>query len=71
MAHKTGTAEELQAEIARRIAANPACNGCLAPMPVPANKALYLANWTVVYEPGRSEALVAIVLGVMREFDLI
>ena len=73
MAKKTATADELQAEITRRLARHHLCSGCTAPVPTPADRARYLANWTVVYEPtvpGCSEALVEIVLAVMREYDL-
>lgn len=73
MAKKTATAEDLQAEITRRLARHHLCSGCKAPRPKPAELARYLANWTVDYEPtvpGCSEALVEIVLAVMREYDL-
>ena len=73
MVKKTATADELQAEITRRLARHHLCSGCEAPRPKPADLARYLANWTVDYEPtvpGCGEVLAETVVGVMREFDL-
>lgn len=70
---KFGTAEEIQAELARRIEAHRTCSGCKAPLPKPADRAYHFANWTVTREPtvpGCGEALETIIHAVMLEWDL-
>jgi hypothetical protein len=78
MAKKLGTAEEIQAEILRRIREsndlNGDCRRCAAPTPRSADPKHYGGNWTVDVLPGLVPGCEDVVKGIVRavrdEYDL-
>ncbi|MBL8688931.1 MAG: hypothetical protein JNL04_07510 [Rhodospirillaceae bacterium] len=69
------TAEEIRAEIARRIAAEPTgqCRDCVAPMPVPIERRDGV-NWSVDHfpklVPGCTAIIMRILSSMMDAYDL-